>query len=491
MAEKKSYQLSLINFLVSLFVLILFTTTSHATDLLDVYFQSVDNDPKFKEAYAKFKQESEKLPIAWSRLLPQLTLDALINRNSQFVDTGRVQVNQRYNGNEWRVSASQTIFNYRAWQEVQKANSYVKMELAKFNNEAQSLILRTSNAYFKILLARDTLAFAESKKHANHRQLEQAQQRFNVGVDAITSVYEAQAAYDQSISEVIAAKNRLINQNHELSRITNHIYEYLSPIRNSRMPLVKPEPNNVDDWVDTGLKQNYKLHSAKYALQAARDNIKAQSAGNWPVFSIQGSVTDTHLDAGADRGLSPRALLADVFIPNERKLTAVSINMNLPIFQGGLVASRTREAKFHFQAIGQQLESTYREVIVTSNVAFNTIIDGISKVKADRKTIESQKNSLKSVSAQYDVGMRTMTDVVLAQRNLFEAQKQLASDQYGLIEAILTLKYRAGSLCLNDLEEINSWLDTTRLDEHAPGKQKNICSLKSQQLLNNLPGIAR
>lgn len=473
--------------LLSICCVLWFVTPLYASDLMDVYSHAVENDPKFKADYSQFLAKSEKLPQAWSSLLPKISLEAMINRNSQFVDAGRLQVNQRYNGNEWRLYANQDVFNFQAWQQVQQAGSAVKSALAGFNNSAQDLILRTATAYFEILFAQDTLSFSEAKKDANKRQFDQATQRFNVGVDAITSVYEAQAAYDQSVSEVIAAKNSLINKNQSLSKLTNHIYEYLSPIRNSRIPLIKPEPNNVDKWVETGLRQNYLLNSAKYEMQAARDNIKSQSAANWPVFSIRSSIIDTHLDAGPDSAGPADSLFGDVFIPSQRKITTVSLNMNLPIFQGGLVASKTRQAKYEFQVSGQKLEKIYRDVIVGSNIAFNTIIDGISKVTADRQTIISQQNSLKSVSAQYEVGMRTMTDVVIAQRNLFRGQKQLASDQYYLIKAILNLKYQAGTLNVNDLEEINAWLETTRINSNASGNINDTYSIKSQQLLKNLP----
>ena len=457
-----------------------------ATDLMDVYHHALENDPKFKADYSNFLAKSESLPQAWSLLLPKLSIETLINRNGQYISTKDILVNQRYNGNEWRISASQDVFNYQSWQQVQQADAMVKSALASFNDSAQKLILRTADAYFEILLSQDTLAFAESKKAANQRQLDQAKQRFNVGIDTMTSVYEAQAAFDQSTSEVIAAKNNLINKNQGLSKITDHLYEYLSPIRDSKVPLIKPEPNNVDQWVDIGLKQNYLLNSAKYHLQAARDNIKAKSSANWPVFSIRSSIVDTHLDNGPDNIKGIDSLASNILIPNERRIATVSLNMSLPIFQGGLVASQTRQAKYEFQESGQKLEKIYRDVIVGSNIAFNTIIDGITKVEADRQTITAQENSLQSVSAQYDVGMRTMTDVVLAQRNLFRAQKQLANDQYHFIRAILNLKYQAGTLSVTDLEGINAWLDTKRVNQLAPGKN-NVYSLKSQQLLKNLP----
>jgi len=473
--------------LISIFCnLIWFISPLFATDLMDVYHHALENDPKFKADYSSFMAKSESLPQAWSSLLPKISLEALINRNKTYLSSNNLLINTTYSGNEWHLAAHQDVFNYQAWKQVQQASASVKAALASFNDAAQDLILRTASMYFDILFAQDSLSFAESKKAANKRQLDQATQRFNVGVDTITSVYEAQAAYDQSTSEVIAAKNNLINKNQQLSKITNHLYDYLSPIRDSKIPLIKPEPNNVDSWVDVGLKQNYLLNSAKFQLQAARDNIKAKASANWPVFFIRSSIIDTHFDDGPDSTNSKNGFATNILIPNERKITSVSLNMRLPIFEGGLVASQTRQAKYEFQVSGQQLEKAYREVIVGSNIAFNTIIDGITKVKADRQTINAQENSLKSVAAQYDVGMRTMTDVVLAQRNLFRAQKQLAGDQYYFIKAILNLKYQAGTLSITDLEEINAWLDTTRINKIAPGK-RNMYSLKSQKLLKNLP----
>jgi len=169
--------------------------------------------------------------------------------------------------------------------------------------------------------------------------------------------------------------------------------------------------------------------------------------------------------------------LNNIFIPQEQRVSAVSLNMNMPLFQGGLVASQTRQAEYDFQTSSQQMERVYRDVVVNANIYFNTINDGIAKVKADRQTIVSQQNSLDSVRAQFAVGTRTMTDVVLAQKYLFDAQRQHASDQYDLINAILSLKYYAGTLNVNDLEEINSWLETTRVAELAPGKANPLCRL--------------
>jgi outer membrane protein len=448
------------------YILLTLNTIPHAqaSDLLDIYHHALENDPTFKAAYSTFMSNSEAVPQARAALLPQLTVGAQTSYNYLNTDVPGVDgLNgpELYGSNQWSIRASQAIFNYQSWAKVQQAKASVKAAHATFNDAAQDLILRTAKAYLDVLFSRDTLSFAEAKKRANKRQLDQAQERFNVGLVAITAVYEAKAAYDRSVSDVISAKNNQINQNENLLKLTNHVYEYLSPLRDSKIPLIRPEPNNVDDWVTTGLKQNYNLFAAKYKLQAARENVRSQAAGSWPTLALQGNTVKTLNQANN----------SNFFIPTRQQSANVALALNFPIFQGGLVEANTKQAQFDFQTSSELLEKSYRDVVVNSHIAFNTIIDGISKVKADRQTVISQQNSLESTDAQFQVGTRTMVDVVNAQQKLFEAQEQLASDQYRLINAMLLLKYLAGSLNINDLQEVNSWLATTRI-AGLPPKQK-------------------
>ena len=204
-------------------IIVTVTPLLHATDLMDVYRQSLDNDPTFKAAYSTYMAQSEAVPQAWATLLPQLTVKALAGRNEQELRSSVFDIKQSYGTNQWQVTASQAVFNYQAWSQVQQAKASVKAALATFNNAAQNLIIRSSSAYLELLYARDTLSFAEAKNRANKRQLDQAQQRFNVGLDAITSVYEAQAAYDQSIAQVISAKNNLLNKGENLSKLIQYV----------------------------------------------------------------------------------------------------------------------------------------------------------------------------------------------------------------------------------------------------------------------------
>ncbi|MDP3558744.1 MAG: TolC family outer membrane protein [Legionellaceae bacterium] len=430
-----------------------------ATDLMDVYRDALANDPTFKQAYSTYMANREALPQATAALLPQVLVSAQAGRFKQHVEAGTLIIDADYDAQQWQINATQTLFNYQSWMQVQKAKASVKAAQATFNSAAQDLLLRTSQAYLDILLAQDTLRFAEAKKAANQRQYEQASERFKVGIEPITSVYEAKAGYDQSVADLISARNREINRNENLRKLTNHVYEYISPLRNDKLPLIPPEPNRVEEWIATGIRQNYALAYAKYSMEAARENIKAQTAGNWPTLSLQGNTTNS---SASGEGTS------SFFIPAYQRISNASLLLNFPIYQGGLVASQTRQAKFQYQTSSEQYEQSYRNILSDTRITFNTVMDGISKVEADRQTVISRVNSLDSTTAQFEVGTRTMVDVVNATQRLFESRVQLASDQYGLIDAELRLKYLAGTLNVTDLQEINAWLNTLRVDRFPP-----------------------
>jgi outer membrane protein len=460
--------------------LLLISMTSHlyAADLMDVYSQALDNDTAFKMAYSTFMSNSEALPQARAALLPQLSAKGQASADQQNVTAGLFSIKEAYRSQQWQLLASQSIFNYQAWAQIQQAKASVKSAHATFNSAAQDLIVRTLQAYLNILYARDNLSFSEAKKRANKRQLDQATQRFNVGLEPITSVYNAQSAFDQSTADVIDAKNNVVTQNEALRRLTNHIYDDLAPLRNRNIPLISPEPSSSEDWVATSLRQNYKLLASKFHLQAARENIKALSGGNWPVFAIQGNTINTKNQAesmttsssGGSASQAVDSSASSFFIPASQQIMNVALTVNFPLFQGGLVESQTRQAQYNFQTSSEQLEDVYRSLLVDTRVTYNSITSSISKIKADRQTLLSQQNTVDSTESQFLVGTRTMVDVVNAQQHLYEAQLQLAKDQYDYMNNILKLKYLAGSLNVADLEELNAWLATVQINQIGPKK---------------------
>jgi len=427
---------------------ILVPSSGFAEDLIDIYRQALENDPVFKQAYSTYFSSREALPQAKAALKPNLYVTGYVSRTSNNGDSQvGVAGDQSYNSASYTLAASQPVFNYQSWMGVQKAKESVKQAEAAFNASAQDLIIRVAQAYLDVLQAKDKLRFTQAEKRANLRQLEQAQQRYKVGLDTITSVYEAQAAYDSAVAQEISDKNNLINQFENLRTLTNRTHDLLAPLKESKLPLVKPNPANVDEWVKKALEQNYSLISSKYSMEAARKNIKQTQAGHYPTVDLQGSYTDLENDASIST------------VEPTGNNSVVSLNLTFPVYQGGLVVSQTRQAQYDFQTAAGSYQSVYLNTLVNTRKAYNTIIDGISKIKADKRAVVSSQNSLDSTEAQFQVGTRTMVDVLDAQQQLYQSQTQQAADQYGYIKAILQLKLSAGTLSVMDLQEINSWLN--------------------------------
>ena len=238
----------------------------------------------------------------------------------------------------------------------------------------------------------------------------------------------------------------------------------------------------AESWVTTSLKQNYKLFAAKYYLEAARQNIKIQFSGHLPYFTWFGNFTQTNnlvspatainLDTNA-----PNAFFNNIFVPQMQRNANTGISMNLPLFQGGLVAAKTQEAEYRFQNYSHQLEFLRRDLIANTQITFHTIRSGIAKVQADKQSLSSEKASLDSIETQYQAGTKTITDVLFAQQQYFQTQLQYTSDQYSLILQLLQLKYFAGSLDVRDLEEINAWLDTKQIHDLAPRSKRILAEI--------------
>lgn len=431
----------------------LHSLASAAPDLLDIYHQAEYADPVLRQAFNQYLSVKENVPQAMANLLPSVNGSAYYDRIDTDVVNGASPLfggKETYSQWNYTLSVTQPIFNYALWMAEKQASFGARQAQASFSAAQQDLMIRTATAYFNVLRAKDSLGFAKAKKRANFRQLDQAEQRFKVGLDAITSVYEAQAAYDASKSQVIAGKNNLKNQYERLRKLTNQTYTAIAGLNRDHVPLVKPKPANVMSWVNTALNQNYQLIAAKFANEAAHANVKLKNAGHLPTVNFNANYSETKANG--------------VFAPFASDTTSgvMGVSLNFPIFQSGLIESQTRQATFDYRATRDKYEQTYRDTTVNTRIAYNTIIDGISKIRADRQAVKSAQNSAESTEAQFKVGTRTMVDVVTAQQQLFEAQTVLANDQYDYILALLQIKQLAGTLSVDDLVNINHWLSTHR-----------------------------
>lgn len=444
-----------------------------AVDLLQVFQQALQSDETFQASVAQIQANKEGVPIARSYLLPQVSGIAngqrifLSSRAGTPIPNSNLEFgvgHYAYNLGEYQVSLSQSVFDYALWAGLSQAKYISKASDAQYNASLQDLMTRTATAYFNVLSAEDNLRYVEAEKKAVFQQLDQARQQYKVGVIPITNVYQAQAEYDSLLSQEISAQNNLINQRENLRVITNVYYDDLASLKN-KLPLVMPSPANPETWVQTAIAQNWSLISQRFTVAASQANVSIQRAGHLPTLTAL--ATNTGINQH-DEGPSGR---------QDTTENAIGLQLNLPIFQGGLVTSETKQAKYQYQNALANMEQTYRNVVDDTHTSYNDVVSGINQVRADMQSILSNASSLRSTIEGYKVGTQTMLDVLQAQENLYLAEQQYSTDQYNYINATIALKQAAGTLSLNDLQLINTWLSQRKDQSYS---SLNINSIQQQ-----------
>lgn len=451
-------------------LIIIFSYQAGATSLLEIYELAAQNDPFIKEALANKEAVIENKPQARSLILPQISSSASfsdtdVNGQSTFqqkfinpvtgdesVLTSNTDFIQESETLQWDITMRQTIFDYGVWMNLRKANKIAAQAEVDYLAAEQDLIIRVSSAYFNILGAEDTLEAEQAARQAIEKQLDQAQKRFDVGLTAITDVQEAQAAYDQSIANEIIAKRNLATAKEFLRSITDNYPGKLKKPENS-LPLIMPNPQSENDWVDTSLEQNLNLISAEVGVEIAKSEVKVQRGGHLPSIGAQLAKRDNDTDslrADNQGALSP----AD----SENISEGIGIQMTLPLYSGGQVRSKVKQAVARHRASKEKLERIARETTRVARDSYLGVITGIATVKALEQSVMSSATALQATEAGYEVGTRTTVDVLDARRRLFSAQKNLAISKYDYILNILKLKQAAGTLSIEDLEQIDSWL---------------------------------
>jgi outer membrane protein len=327
--------------------------------------------------------------------------------------------------------------------QLRRANASVAKADAEYAAARQALVLRVAEAYFDVLAANSNLEFTEAAKRAIGQQLHQTQQRFEVGLIAITDVHEAQAGYDEALAVQIVATNQLDRAREALRELTGQAHDTLA-LLSDKMPLLTPEPENIDDWVANALEQNLELLAAQAAVRGSEAEFKRRQAGHYPTLDIIAS--QDYFDT------------SEAIIGNDDERTYIGLQLNMPIYQGGGISSGSREARHLYTQTQQQMEQQRRATIRQARAAYLTVMAGISQVKALKQSLSSSEIALKATQAGFDVGTRTTVDVLNAQRELYRSQRDYARARYDYLLASLFLKQAAGILTETDIEQINNWL---------------------------------
>ncbi|MCP5146312.1 MAG: TolC family outer membrane protein [Gammaproteobacteria bacterium] len=425
---------------------------AQAADLLTIYQQAELSDPVYRQAIANSHAVAEGIPQARAQLLlPTVSMSGSISRNRQdneFSGFGGAAGITSFTAKSYSVNLTQPLFHFERIFALKQADKRLQQAEYELSAAQQDLILRVAQRYFDVLAAEDSLEFANAEYSALQRQLEQAQQRFEVGLIAITDVQEAQAGADRAIASQILAQNVLDNAREALRELTLAYHTDLLKL-GENLPLAAPQPNDINSWTELALTQNLALSGARLAADIAQQDIRVQYAGHLPGLDLVGR--HGYSKSGGRFGDSQS-------ISGE-----VGLQVSVPIYEGGRVVSRTNQARYrHTQAL-EQLEQQQRSVHRQTRQAFLGIQARISSVQALRQAVVSARTAVESTEAGFEVGTRTAVDVVTAERNLYQSLRDYARARYDYVLDIFNLKQAAGTLAEEDLIMANTWL--TESDE--------------------------
>lgn len=419
---------------------------SYADDLLSSYQQALANDPVTLKAQAQFMATKEAINQTRALLLPQINATAGISKSKTEVYNSLSQSVLSYSPETTSIAAnlSMELYHHDTWLNLDNRKKAAHQSDIAYQAAKQNLIVRVTNAYFNVLSAKDDLTFAIAERTAIERQLEQTKQRFSVGLTAITDVHEAQAEFDNAETAKIQAENNVYSAEEVLRELTNIYPKNMSILNTERFSASKPLPSSADAWQQTAEAKNLSLILNKVSVDIAKENIKVARAGHLPFLDLNANINNSK-----DHSLNN---------PPNLNNRSIGIQLTVPIYSGGATSSVVKQAQHNYVAANQDLVLVHRQVVRTTRNAYNTVIANVSSIKSLNQSVISAESALKATEAGFEVGTRTIVDVLNSTRNLYNAKRNLSSTRYNYIKAILLLKQSGGTISEKDIFAINAGL---------------------------------
>lgn len=438
-------------------------------DLVEAYEKALSYDSGIAAAQASFEAQKAASDVSKSALLPQI---------GAFGETNHTDVDGPNQDNSYRelnygIQLTQPLFQADAWFRYDASQFQTDSARAQYNLAQQQLMLDVATAYFNVLRARDTVTTTLAAEAAIQRQYEQAQERFDVGLIAITEVYEARASYDDTRSRRIVAENQLNIAREQVARLTGEFAEDLENLRQN-FPLGRPDPMNPSAWEATALEQNWSIRSAMYDLNASEANLKVAKSGHYPTVDLTASYGKSDISGIED----PNA------IQTQRDGTTtqgvIGLTLNVPIYTGGGTQAGVRQQRSQVTVAEQSLNTVRRDVRVNTRSLFLTVNNNIETASALGQTIISRRSALDATRAGYEVGTRNIVEVLDAERAYYVALRDYANARYDYVINTLQLKQAAGTLSPQDLISLNNWLSETAPGIEALANEEKMLDVPAQ-----------
>ena len=418
-----------------------------ADDLVQVYRDAQRYDAVYSAARYSLEAGRERLPQGRALLLPTLGLTANSTRTQLDVEAKTNLPNTTFSrpitNNNYTLTLSQPLYRPQNYAQYSQADYQLKQAEATFGQAGQDLAVRTAQAYFDVLAAEDSLALVGAQKAAISEQLAQAKRNFEVGTATITDTHEAQSRYDLIVAQEIAAQNDVANKRQSLQLITGKEYPNLTPLRTD-VKLPPPNPSVMQAWVEMAEKQSYTVQIQEAVAETAQLEMRRASSGHKPT-----------LDVVATYGQSVESSTATTNFGRDTTTQSIGLQLAVPLYQGGSVNSREREAAANYNKTRDDLQAARRGAALTARQSYVSVVNGIAQVGALEQALVSSQSALDSNRLGYEVGVRINIDVLNAQQQLFSARRDLSVARYNTITNHLKLRAAAGSLRDEDIEEVN------------------------------------
>lgn len=426
----------------------LFTAQIEAHDLISVYREAISGDPQLERARESLEAIQESQTQANAALyLPEAHLSANVYGDTQSVqlsqDSTGVSGRSNFMAGGYVLSLTQPLLHYDRIIGADQSDRRVAQAEAEYAAAETALLLRVAERYFEVLSAQENLNFARIQEQSLARELQETQQFQAAGFLAKTDVRESQAGYDRALADTIETEHQFKDALEGLQEVTGNRYTKLAGLRET-LPLIEPEPAIEEAWIQQALKQNFGLIATERWVQTAKEEIQRLEAGHLPTLDVVGS--HSFSTSGGRFGS------ADI------RDTAIGLSLNVPIYQGGRVNSRIREAGHRYRETLAKLKQEQRAVHRAASKAFLGVTAGISRIKALERTLLSTEAAVAATTAGFRVGRRTALDVIVAEREQLRAKRDYAKARYDYLLNTLRLKQTVGTLSPNDLAQVNKWL---------------------------------
>lgn len=435
---------------------------SQANTLQILYQQALENDPQYQAAKEAHKAGKELKKQARAELLPTINFSASYSDNSNEV-TGSDVFSILQSGDaqvtNYQFNVDQTLFDLAVFYAYKQVLANVSLTETQYRNQQQDVIFRTAERYFSVLRAIDLHTTLQAEQKALQQQLDQTKQSYEVGLSSITDVYDAQTSVDLLSAQIIEAKGNVFVEQQRLMAITGKPLTTIAGVK--EIPFGKPQPDNINEWLDLAKQNSLTLSEAQHNLRVADYNYKVKKAAHFPTVSFNWRWSNQDLDRQgfAITGEEPNQVIVPSNSNSVTDASSWNIQFNMRLFSGGRVSSERRQA--YYQKRQQQFNVEQAERQLAQNVysSFLLISTNNAQIEAYQQSIKSSKSALESTQAGYQSGTRNLVDVLIAQRNLYQAERNYATARYDYLINTLQLKYQTGILNASDINQLDILLD--------------------------------